>query len=342
MVVVQDSRTASFLNALQGSTQNTYRISLKKCEAYLRTLPEYANAIDPLFAFIIDVKKDRALDVVEMRYVERNVITGLFPFLKKQGYSNNTQLVDAAALQSFGNFSQVPLSTKFTKPPSNISASEKHEWTIEELGKFIEAMRSSRYQALATSALQSTLRLSDLVGENFVYGKIQKEFEEGVSPVCIQVRSSEKTEVEHRTFLGKLAVSKLKVYFEEFGVPKLDEPIFPVSKRSVDAVFLSHALNLYPKWVGQNPYCIHSIRAAACTFLQDAHCPESVIEYFSGHGLGSDVKLRYRKRSTDRWRQFYKNFEWALDYTLKQEDMPKTSVSEFKRLVESLLSEDEA
>jgi hypothetical protein len=199
-------------------------------------------------------------------------------------------------------------------------------------------MDSSQYQSLAASVLQSTLRMSDLIGDNFLYGQIQPEFEAEIVPVCILIKSSEKTGVRHRTFLGSLAVQKMKKYFEDYGTPKTDEPIYPICDRSVDDYFAKHAKSLGYTWGGQNPRCIHGVRAAADTFLSDALCPESAIEYFSGHNSG-DIKLSYRKRATDSWRKFYGKFEWALDYTLKPEDRPKTSLQEIKALLEAMEKE---
>jgi hypothetical protein len=334
------SRREVFLGALQPNTRDTYRNGLDKFESYLKTLPEYAVFSDPLFAFLINVKKDRNLDVLEMKYEERKIIKGFWRWLAAKGYAPKSQLVHVAAVQSFGLYYQVPISTKFTDPPASTAVNEKCEWTLEMLGKFIESMESSFYQSLATSLLQCTLRLSDVIGENLPYKIIQKEFESGIVPVCILIKNSEKTLIRHRTFLGSLAVKKMKAYFEEEGTPKPDEPIYPISDRTVDEYFARTAKKMFPEWKGQNPYGPHSIRGAASTFLSDALCPESAIEYLGGHSLDKDVKLRYRRRSTERWRVFYKQFEWAVDYTVKPEDRPKTSISELKQMIDSFANAD--
>jgi hypothetical protein len=138
MVLAQTSRTDDFLKALGVSTRGTYKIGLSKCEDYLRTLPRYAGSIDPLFDFLRDVKGDKLLSVEEMTYVERKIIGGLFEYLGTKGYSNKYILSISAALQSYGKFWQVPLSTKFTNPPDSVAKNEKHEWTLQELGDFIE------------------------------------------------------------------------------------------------------------------------------------------------------------------------------------------------------------
>jgi hypothetical protein len=334
------SRKEAFLGALQPSTRDAYRNGLNKFEAYLRTLPEYADLSDPLFNFLINVKKDRNLDVLEMKYEERRIVKGFFGWLEEKGYAPKSRLVFVASVQSFGLYYQVPISTKFTDPPASTAVNEKCEWTLEMVGKFIESMDSSFYQSLSTSLLQCTLRLSDVIGENLPYRVIQNEFESGIVPVCILIKNSEKTQVRHRTFLGSLAVKKLKAYFEEAGTPKPDEPIYPISDRTVDEYFVRVAKKMFPAWTGQNPYGPHSLRGAASTFLSDALCPESAIEYLGGHSLDKDVKLRYRRRSTERWRLFYNQFEWALDYTIKPDERPKISIAELKQVIDSFVSQD--
>lgn len=333
------NRKEDFLNALNPSTRETYRNGLDKCEAYLRTLPEYKDELDPLYKFLIDVKKDRNLDGPDMKFVERKIVKGLWEYLKK--YAPKSRLVHVASIQSFGNYWQIPISTKFTNPPSSTAVNEKAEWTLEGIGKFIEAMDSTRYQSISTTLLHSTLRLSDVVGKNLPYSVIQEEFELGIVPVCILIKNSEKTQVRHRTFLGSLAVKKMRAYFKDYGTPGSDDPIFDIAERRVEEYFARHATKLYGAWKGQNPWGPHSIRGAASTFLQDALCPESAIEYFQGHGLDSDVKQRYRRRSTDKWRGFWSKFEWSLDYTIKPEDRPKTTIAEFKAMIDNLAKESE-
>jgi hypothetical protein len=337
------SRKEDFLNALGESTREVYRIGLNHCEEYLKTRPEFSGVEDPLYDFLRLVKEDKNLDVLDMQFLERGIIKALFAHFKKKGYANKSILAYVAALQSFGKYYQVPLSTKFTDPPSGIAVNEKCEWTLESLGKFIESMESAKYQSLSVTLLQSALRPSDVLGENLPYKLIQEEFEAGITPVCIPIKSSEKTEIRHRTFLGSLAVQKMKLYFKETGVPKPEDPIYPIDDRSVEAYFANCAKNQFPPWEGQNPYSPYSIRGSACTFLSDALCPESAIEYFSGHNLLGDVKLRYRRRSTDKWRTFYKNFEWALDYAIPIEARPRLSLTELRNIIASLTKDaDEA
>jgi integrase len=340
MVLTEVNRKQEFLNALKESTRETYRIGLNKCEAYIRTLPEYAGASDPLFEFLRRVKEDRNRDVLDMQFEERRVLKGLFQHLQSHGYAAKSAILTVAALQSFGKYYQVKLSTEYTDAPSAVSVNEKHEWTLEEVGKFIESMELPHYQSLAVSVLQSTLRISDLVGKKFPYSNIKSEFERGVIPLYIPIYNSQKTGVTHRTFLGKLAVEKLKAYFDKHGTPAPDEPVYKFSDRSAEEYFARHAQDMFGSWnESQNPYGIHSIRGAACSFLQEALCPDTAIEYFSGHGLNSDIALRYRRRPVDRWRKFYGLFEWSLDYTLKPEDRPHISIAELKQVIESFVSE---
>jgi hypothetical protein len=275
-----------------------------------------------------------------MKYVERKFVQAFFNYLlNEKKYAPKSVLSQVAALQSYGQYYQVPISTKFAGAPSATAVNEKCEWTLDMVGKFIESMDAVHYQSLATTLLQCTLRLSDVLGEKLPYSSIQEEFEAGIVPVCILIRSSQKTEIRHRTFLGALAIKKLQVYFDEKGTPKPDEPIYDLATRSVEQYFARIAKKMFPAWSGQCPYGPHSIRGASSTFLSDALCPESAIEYLGGHSLDSDVKLRYRRRSTDNWRAFYKQFEWSLDYTLKPEDRPQTKIAELKRLIENFSNE---
>lgn len=340
------TRKEFFLSRKGESTREIYDFGLTKWEAYLRTRPEYATVEDPLFEFLADVKIDKNRDILQMKYIGNTVMTDFWVWANQQRqkngkpYSNKTKTNWGAAMLSFGKLFGVELSTRDTNPPSSQAENEKHEWVLPELGKFIESMKMISYQAVGTAILQSTLRLSDLLGENLPYSTIQKEFEAGICPVCILVKSSEKTNVRHRTFLGSLAVTKLKALFEERGTPAPDEPVFDIKERSVEDYFAAHAKKMFGAWTGsQNPYSPHSLRAAADTLLNDAGCPESAIEYFSGHDSG-DIKLTYRKRSTDRWREFYKRFEWALDYSVKPEDRPKTTLADIRKAIESLDEED--
>jgi hypothetical protein len=330
-----------FLEALDHGTRDVYSNGLNKCESFLRAFPEYATVEEPLYEFLRRVKADRNIeDPLNMTFIERKTVKGLFQKFKEQGFSAKSQLAFVAALQAFGQFYQVPISTKYADPPASVAINERYEWTLDQLGKYIESMKSIKYQSLSTTLLQCTLRPCDVLGKNLPYGLIKDEFESGIVPVCIPIKSSEKTLIRHRTFLGSLAVQKLQLHFKEFGTPKIDEPIYPVSLRSTEEYFERHAKKQFPPWTGQNPYSPYSIRGAACTFLQDALCPETVIEYFSGHNLDGDVALRYRRRSTDKWREFYKRFEWGLDYTVKLEDRPKTSIAELKQFIESLSHEN--
>lgn len=126
------------------------------------------------------VERDRLLPRRERRRVATEVLNGFVVWLSDQGYAPKTVRVYVGAVQSLAKYYDVPISLRYVNLPSAQPVSEKHPWTLAEIGEFIAAMDKPIYKSIAASIFQSGLSLYDLMA--LKYGDIKEKFKKGITP----------------------------------------------------------------------------------------------------------------------------------------------------------------
>jgi integrase len=125
------------------------------------------------------------------------------------------------------------------------------------------------------------------------------------------------TPIPFRTFIGKATIKLLKTYFATLPEPLAPKDlIFNISERNVQKRFVAVSKHLYGKYEFRNPAGTHSLRTIFRTFMVDAGCPESYVEYWMGHRLNSDLAKTYTAKSDDSFRESYRKVEKAVHFSL--------------------------
>ncbi len=311
-----DASVEAFLSDCKASSAKTYRSRL------------YVHFIPFLKSYVFDGEvvgtSDRFLDLVsadqakakrEKRFVARAILNDFAKHLSTTGLSPNSVNAVFGAIHSLGKYYEVPISNKFLKEiPAPIAQTKSFAWTIEAFEKFSVLLEKPMYRALDACSFQSSLGIKDLLG--LTYGKIQREFEAGIVPLCLScVR--QKTSVEHRTFLGPESIQLLKAYFDLEGTPEPEEKIFPVTARTVQAVFANRAHKLIGDWPYRNPLGIHSRRKFfRKQLVKVGECPSEFAEYFMAHKLKADIRKTYSEMSDDEWRDVYRKYMRYLSFRI--------------------------
>ncbi len=306
--------TSKWLAALSASTRATYKPGLERFQDYLKTQNLYP-AITESDSFLKAVSEDSRLEFLDQRLLDRDLMKGF----KENLLSNNKTLTAKTirtyigAIQSLGAFWKIPISTEYAELPPAIVTYEKYPWNLNQVGNFLKSMDNDLYRCLGVWYLQSGLSNWDLL--NLTYGKIKDQFEKGISPLCLKLvrHKTQRFEVLFRTFIGKLGLELFMEYLPTLGTLTDDTRLFPVTDAAVEGYFARRAKAFLPDgFKGRNPCCPSSLRTGFRTFLSDAKCPESIIEYFMGHNLTQDLRKAYTNKSDDSWRETYREYELKL------------------------------
>jgi hypothetical protein len=214
-------------------------------------------------------------------------------------------------------------------PPSRpLERNDKHEWTLDQVKQLVDSAEYLRDKALILIAFQSGLGISDIL--DLDYGDIKQEFEAGIMPLVIE-GYRKKTGVKIRTFVGRDAVSYLRLYLKPRIPLKRDDPLFTklgTSKRltgnAVRKQFRVYAQKLgfivdEDLENGYNPARPHSLRSGFRSRLT-GKMDDQLIEFFMAHDIGEE-KRTYINMPIDELREIYANYEHllAVEKTSKDE-----------------------
>ncbi|MEM2512718.1 MAG: site-specific integrase [Candidatus Bathyarchaeia archaeon] len=313
----------SFIEKIRGSgretTAETYFYAFKCFEEF------YGGSIG---RFVDEVKEDRLRPRGERRHVEIEVLNRFGEWLKERGCLQSTFETYCAAIQAFAKIEDgVDISLKLVRRIQARQVNTKYPWSnADEVDRFVSYLRNPLYKSIAVSIFQSGLSIIDLL--QLRYSDIKAEFEHGVTPLCLRI-FRQKTSVRFLTFIGTWGVLQLREYFDAYGKPRSNEPLYALGacgnpkhmKRLVEMHFRSAAKRFLKKEKGliihkncRNPLSPHSLRAAFNTLLADAKMDVWAREYLMGHKLPDHI-LAYISRSDEAWRQLYKQHELALTPT---------------------------
>jgi integrase len=289
-----DSNVVEFLSVLKRGTCNVYGRGLRLFEQFYSSQGSIKDFLDR-------IEQDRLLPRSERRHVDRSTLNSFVVWLQNRGYPPKTIRIYVGAVQSLAKYFDIPISLRYVQLPPAQPVNRKHPWTIKEVGKFVATMEKPMYKSITASILQSGLSISDLLA--LKYGDIKKEFEKGVTPICLNL-ARKKTGVNFITFLGSWSAKLLKDYLAN---SKLEDntPIYNVSSRAVHTYFRKIAQKFAGNFKGRNPYSPHSLRAAFRTFLSDHKVDPLYIEFWMGHKL-TEQQGAYINKSVESWRQTYR------------------------------------
>lgn len=303
----------------KASSAETYRSALKHFSVCLAKQKLTPNK------FLDLVSADQARPVREKQFVGRKIMKAFREYLEALGLAPKGILTRVGAVQSYGKYYEVVISTKYTQMPVPIVQTKSYPWTKEAFGQFMGLLETPMYQALESCLYQSGLGIGDALA--LKYKVIQEDYEAKTVPVCLDL-VRHKTTVEHRSFLSTESVELLKVYFEERGQMKPEDLLFPIQARSVEGYFALRAQKLLGGYEGRNPAGPHSIRKFFRTSVVNANCPESYAEYWEGHNLKADLRKTYTSMSNAQWSEQYQKYMKALSFEILEFEVKKLGKTE--------------
>jgi hypothetical protein len=296
MTLKFDSETEEFLDSLKPSTRGIYH-------AGLMVFQEWYEPQGTITDFFDRIEADNQLPRRQRKRIARSTMKEFVKFLKAK-FKPKTVRSYAGSVQSLGRFLDVPISLRYTQLPTSNPASEKYPWTIDEVARFIATFDSSMYQAIGATLVQSGLDIDTV--KRFEYDDIQREFEAGITPLCLDTIRW-KTDIKHLSFIGDWALSKLKVYFAERGPLNRTDLLFDVSKQAIDGYFRRRAelfLERDFEKKERNPCSPHSCRSGFNTFARDHKADETYVKFFMGKKVPEQDRV-YNSKSREGWRQTY-------------------------------------
>jgi integrase len=292
-----DDDCEEFLGALDDSTRNVYRTGLTLFREF------YGR---PVSKFLDEVEKDLNRPRRERQRVATNILREFVEWLESRNYTPKTIRTYLASVQSLARYYEIPISLRYVRIPPAIPTYKKFPWTLEKISEFIGYLEGIETKALAACLFQSGLSVSDALA--LTYADIQREYEEGIVPLCLDLFRI-KTDTPHMTFIGRYAFELLKKYLNSRGGIRPDEPLFTISQRTINYRFERAAKRLIGEFEGRNPCSPHSLRVAFRTLLRDAGVPEEYVEFWMGHNIGGDIRKIYTMHSREGWREEYKRWE---------------------------------
>jgi len=274
----------------------------------------FSDYLDRIFE---ELKKERR----QQRRIAEIELVDFIDYLKQLEKSNNTIRIYFAAVQNFLKYKGIIVSSSFIgnlPPPVEKPINHKHEWTIEQIKKFVDSAPTYRDKAIAVCLFQSGLGVNELTQLN--YEHIQDEFEKGILPICLKL-VRQKTSVEFKTFFGADAVKYLRLYLETRKNLTPKTPLFTKwqSEERITPAAISQKFSEIAKDLpfikkkdleGFNPVRPHSLRAAFKSQLINIISDE-LIEFWMGHALGS-TKDAYLNMPTKKLRSLYMDAEKHL------------------------------
>jgi hypothetical protein len=300
-----------------GPSAATYRPGLVWFQQYLseQTLfPEIKTIHDFLVAVKVDAKEE---DSFKQTFPDRELLKGFASSLIGKCKAPKTVRSYCGAIQSLGTFFKIPISAQYSDLPPAIPVNEKYAWNIKQVGTFIKSFKSPLYRCLGVWYIQTGLSNYDLL--HLSYGKIKEQYQNDVSPFCINLvrYKTRKFEIKFRAFIGALGIRYFREYYESLPHALDDnDMLFKISDNAIEYYFARRAREFLPKgFEKRNPCCPSSLRTGFRTFLSDAKVDSSIIEYWMGHNLTADLAKTYTNKSDDSWRATWRESEKALTFS---------------------------
>jgi len=323
--VALDDSVTRYLETRKPSTGAAYEKCLKRFVLF------YGKPFKSFLEYIEEQRKgnlDRPIH--EKVRPGEDVIRGFIEWHEEAGYSNYSILQAIGAVQNILKYYGIAISFSFieTPPARPMKENDKHEWTLDQIRQFVEVAEYIRDKAYILFAFQSGLSIGDVLALN--YGDIRREFEAGTIPLAIE-KYREKTNVPIRTFIGRDAVTYLRLYLQSRPDIRPDEPIFTLlgTDERATAGSIQKKLRNYAEKLsflydedlknGYNPARPHSLRSAFRSRLTGKMDGE-LIEFFMSHELQQSQRT-YMNQPLDELREIYANFEHllAIEKTSKDE-----------------------
>jgi len=301
---IESQDVREFLDAFKPGTRKVYRSGLRMFLRFYnetrkgKTLEDFLDAIEE------DLKKSRR----ERTRVARKVLREFVRWLGDHQYTPKTIRTYVNSVQSLGQYYGLNISARYISLPTSQPVSSKYPWTLEEVGTFIGQMRKPELKSIAATTFQSGMNIGDVL--HLTWGNIRSEYNKKVSPLCFEV-TRQKTDVLFLSFVGAWGLSILRKYLSKAGRKQDSDPIYTMSKRTVQWHFQRQAKKWLGNYEGRNPMRVHSLRSAFRTFLGDAGLNETYLEFFMGHRVPEHKRV-YVSKSREGWREIYAKYEDAL------------------------------
>jgi len=199
--------------------------------------------------------------------------------LEETGLARSSASTAHNVIKSFYHNNYYPLEVK---APTSWPATKRKVPTPKELATMVDIASNSQDKAIIVCLAQSGISLGDFLG--ITYDMVKEQIEQGVEPIHLPMIRS-KVKKEYDTFFGRDSIEYLKLYLKDYGF-KPSDPLFPVSKRTVEYVVKNASIR-----AGLKPHVTpHRLRAYFNTFMslsfhtaQSEHIP--LVEYWMGHTL---------------------------------------------------------
>jgi integrase len=323
--ITLDETVEKYLESKKKSTAQAYEKCLKRfVKFYERPFPDYLTEIEE------QQERNKGKPARERVRPGEDTLREFVKWHDKIGYSNYSTLQSVGALQNILKYYGITISKAFieTPPARPMKENAKHEWTLDQIRLFVEAAEHLRDKAYIMFAFQSGLSIGDIISLN--YEDIRREFESGKLPLAIQ-KYREKTGVPIKTFIGRDAISYLRLYLQSRPNIKPSDPIFTMlgnTKRATTSALQRKLKDYAPKLEfiyeedmekGYNPARPHSLRSGFRSRLT-GKMDGDLIEFFMAHEIGQ-AKSTYMNQPLDEIREVYSNYEHllAIEKTSKNE-----------------------
>lgn len=299
-----EPKIQKFLDLKKPSTKSLYTIGLTAFADFYKSQGSIGDFIDRLEA-------DRDLGWRKTQYVSDQVISDFVAWLQEKKYAAKTVRAYTNAVQQLAKKCKVPFSTRDVKLPASNPKLKKFNWTVETAVKFFDLFDIQMYRSFGVLIFQSFLDCSTAL--SLTYEDIQREFEAGVIPLCLDV-TRVKTSIPFYSFIGAWGVKELSLYLKTVPNIQPQDLLFPVSKQSVADYFRKKGnklLELLEEKQGDRNKCgTHSLRASGSTLARDnikgdrehAQAVDRYLDFFMGKTIAEDRRV-YMSKSIDSWRQ---------------------------------------
>ena len=298
----------------------------------------FSDYLDRIFE---ELKKERR----QQERIAETELVDFIDYLKELGKSNNTIRLYFAAVQNFLKYKGIIVSSLFIgnfPPPVEKPINAKHEWTINQIKKFVDLAPTYRDKAIAVCLFQSGLGVNELTELN--YGNIQEEFEKGILPICLKL-VRKKTSVKFKTFFGADAVKYLRLYLQTRKNLTSETPLFTkwqseerITPGAIQQKFSEVAKDLdFIKKQDLKGFCPtrpHSLRAAFESQLI-GKVSDKLIQFFMGHSIGT-TGLAYLNKPTEELRKDYMNAERYLTIEKTSQDKGLKVSADIERRIKNL------
>lgn len=316
------SPTEALAKGKFGSSAKSYKPGLSLFQKFLteQALKKDSEfrTIKDIPAFFKAVEKDRKIKVAtDKKFPNRDLSKSYGDYLVEKNFADKTVRAYVGSIQSLFKFYEIPITMAYAGLPSASVENPKFNWSLQLVGDFIQSFDTPLYRCLGVWFLQSGLSNIDLL--KMTYGKVRQQYENDVSPICLNmVRwKTRKSGNPFRTFIGAQGIKFFREFYESLPhALDVDDALFKISDNAIEYYFARRAREFLPKgFEKRNPCCPSSLRTGFRTFLSGAKVDSSIIEYWMGHNLTADLSKTYTNKSDDSWRATWKESEKALTFS---------------------------